>query len=435
MNKFFSIFTICIFIAVSIVAQTTKFDKINTLRGKGRDQTIAVTNSDALKNLDAFIKSCIAKKAFPGCQVIAAKDGEVFYQKSFGSYTYNQNAQAITDTTMYDIASITKIVSGTLAVMKLYEEGKLKLNAYIKHYLPFVVGTDKENITVRQLLLHEGGLKSWVPFYKSTLDSVSGNLRTDLYRSKPDDIFSVPVCANLFIKYKYEETIWDEILNSTMMAKGKYVYSDLDFYFLEKIVEKLTGTTIDQYVYKHFYKPLELRFTMYNPWEKDLVKQCAPTENDNAFRMQWIQGYVHDPGAAMVGGVAAHAGVFSNAREIAIIMQMLLNGGTYKDVTYFKKETVKFFTAYQSKTSRRGYGFDKPEKTGSNGPTSELCSKSTFGHQGFTGTCTWADPETGIVFVFLSNRVSPSADNKLIQSLKVRNVVQSYLYEAVGIKK
>lgn len=432
MNKLFFILAIIILSATSLFAQNTKFDQVNVLRGKGKDQTIAVTNPEALKNLDAFIKSCIAKRVFPGCQVIAAKDGEVFYQKSFGNYTYLQNATNVTDSTLYDIASITKIVSGTLAIMKLYEEGKLKLNAYIKSYLPFVVGTDKEYITVRQLLLHEGGLKSWVPFYKSTLDSVSGNLRSDLYRSKPDEIYSVPVCANLFIKYKYEENIWDEILNSTMKVKGKYVYSDLDFYFLEKIVEKLTGTTIDQYVNEHFYKPLGLRFTMYNPWKKDLVKQCAPTENDNIFRMQWIQGYVHDPGAAMVGGVAAHAGVFSNAREIAIIMQMLLNGGTYKDVTYFKKETVKLFTSYQSKTSRRGYGFDKPEKNGKDGPTSALCSKSTFGHLGFTGTCTWADPETGIVYVFLSNRVCPNADNKLIQTLKVRTVIQSYLYEAVG---
>lgn len=391
-----------------------------------------VKKPEALLSLDAFIQSCIMNGVFPGCQILAACKGEIIYQKNFGNYTYDQS-RPVTDSSLYDVASVTKVVATTLAVMKLYDEGKIKLDAYLKNYLPMVEGTDKANLTIKDLLLHQAGLKAWIPFHKKTLDTLTGAPRTDLYRRKGDSVFSTPVAAHFFIKNAYKETIWDEILGSTLDNKGKYVYSDLDFYFLEEVVRVLSGRDFETYVTDNFYRPLGLKNTQFNPWKKGLLQQCVPTENDQYFRFQLIQGYVHDPGTALLGGVAGHAGIFSNARELGVILQMLANGGEYKGRRFFSKETVQLFSGYRSAISRRAYGFDKPDKAkGNGGPASELCSKSAFGHQGFTGTCVWTDPETGIVFVFLSNRVYPNAENTQINKLNVRSKAQSYIYQALG---
>jgi len=411
------------------------FDQSYILHGDGKSLSPAVVRPEALSSLDAFLRNCISQGAFPGCQVFAARNGEVIYQKNFGYFTYDRS-QPVTDSTLYDIASVTKVAATTLAVMKLYEEGRINLNMYVKNYLPFTIGTDKANLTIRDLLLHQAGLKAYIPFYKATVDPLTGSPRADLYRTAPDKMFTLPVASSFFLRTSYKDTIWEEILGSSLDNRGRYVYSDLDFYFLEKVVEAVSGKPIDEYVETHFYRPLGLKYTMYNPWKKGLKKQCAPTENDQYFRFQLVQGYVHDPGTAMLGGVAGHAGIFSNTRDLAVILQMLINGGTYKGVRYLKKETLQTFTGFRSTISRRAYGFDKPEKArGDGGPASDLCSKTAFGHQGFTGTCAWADPETGITFIFLSNRVYPSADNGLINSLSVRSKAQGYIYEALGYGK
>lgn len=410
------------------------FDVVNVLHGS-QGASEYITNPEALEQLDAFINGCISQQVFPGCQIFAAKDGEVIYKKNFGYFNYDK-LQPVTDTTLYDIASVTKVAATTLAVMKLYEEGKINLDAYLKNYLPFTEGTDKAHLTIRDLLLHQAGLKAYIPFYKETTDTATGGPRKDLFQTAPDKMFSVPVAANFFMLNSYKDTIWEEILNSPLDNLGRYVYSDLDFYFLQKVVEVLSGQPIDKYVAETFYRPLGLKYTQYNPWKRGLTRQCAPTENDQYFRFQLLQGYVHDPGTAMLGGIAGHAGIFSNARELAVILQMLNNGGVYRGKRYFKRETLQTFTSYKSNISRRAYGFDKPEKArGDGGPASDLCSKAAFGHQGFTGTCAWADPETGIIFVFLSNRVCPSAENTLINSLGVRGKAQRYIYEALGYGK
>lgn len=411
------------------------FDTAFVLHGNGNGTSPYITNPAALQSLDAFIRSCISQGAFPGCQILAAKNGEVIYQKSFGYLTYDRS-QAVTDTTLYDIASVTKVAATTLAIMKLYEEGKINLSTYIKSYLPFTIGTDKAHLTIRDLLLHQAGLKAYIPFYKTTIDKTSGSPRSDLYSKAADKRFNIPVAPNFYLLNTYRDTIWNEILESNLDNRGRYVYSDLDFYFLEKVAEAVSGKPIDQYVAENFYQPLGLKYTLYNPWKKGLKQQCAPTENDDYFRFQLVQGYVHDPGTAMMGGVAGHAGIFSNTRELAVILQMLINGGTYRGKRFLKQETLKTFTGFRSRISRRAYGFDKPEKArGDGGPASDLCSKTTFGHQGFTGTCAWADPETGITFIFLSNRVYPTASNGLINGLKVRFKAQGYIYEALGYGK
>jgi CubicO group peptidase (beta-lactamase class C family) len=317
--------------------------------------------------------------------------------------------------------------------MRLYDEGKLNLNNTLGDYLPRTRGTDKAALTIKDLLLHQAGLKSWIPFYKATLND-KGKLQKNLYRKKQSETYNIHVSANVYLRNDYRDTLWSKMLSSPLENDGKSVYSDLDFIFLAAVVEQITGKTIDVYAQEQFYKPLGLKHITYNPLNTFAFGQIAPTELDLTFRGEQVHGYVHDPGAAMMGGVAGHAGLFATAQDIAVIFQMLLNNGVYGGKRYFKPETVQLFTAYHSNLNHRGLGFDKPATQATDGgPCGARCSAKTFGHQGFTGTCAWADPATGIVFVFLSNRVFPTADNTLINKENVRTLAQDYIYEAIGI--
>lgn len=394
---------------------------------------VGIMNEPSLNKATSFINSAIAAGAFPGCRVLMAKEGKIFYDKSFGNFTYAPD-QLVNQNTLYDIASITKIVSTTLAVMRLYEQGRLKLDDSIGAYVPFTAGTDKSPLKIRDLLLHQAGLKSWIPFYRSFIDS-TGALKEGVFAFQGDAAdFRIPVANKLFLRCDYVDTVWKVILESPLENKGRYVYSDLDYYFLEAAVESITGQRLDRYVADSIWQPMGLRNIGYNPLGWAPLSRIAPTEYDNIFRGQLVQGYVHDPGACLFGGVAGHAGVFATAQDVAAIFQMLLDGGHYNGKRFFKKETVDLFTAYGSRISRRGLGFDKPNANSKNaGPTGERCSGYTFGHQGFTGTCAWADPASGTVFVFLSNRVYPNAENNLINKLDVRTKVQDYLLEALGV--
>ncbi len=395
-----------------------------------RDQKVA--DKAVLEKLNKFIAQSLAGSAFPGCRILAAKDGKIFYDEAFGYYDYGKQ-KGVELFTMYDIASMTKIAATTLAVMKLYDEGKINLNKTLGDYLRWTHNTNKENIVVRDLLLHQAGLKAWIPFYKQTLTE-SGALNPQLYSTTRRNGYQIPVAKDLYLRNDYADSIWNQILESPLDTKGRYVYSDLDFYFLAAIVEQITNKQLNEYVESTFYKPLGLKRITYNPLKRFNINDIAATENDLLFRRQLVRGFVHDPGAAMFGGVAGHAGVFATAGDLAVIFQMLLNGGTYKGKRYLNEATVKMFTAYQSKISRRGYGFDKPAPdTDDGGPAGNRVSGYAFGHQGFTGTCGWADPANGVIFIFLSNRVNPSADNNNINRLSVRTVAQDYIYEALGI--
>ncbi len=391
-----------------------------------------VVDATALDKLDLFIQRCIVDGAFPGCRILAAKDGKVFFDKAFGKFMYD-NEYPVDTNTLYDMASCTKVLATNISIMKLYEEGKLDLDKTLGDYLPMTKGTNKADLKIRDILLHQAGLKSWIPFYKETLND-KGKPKKALYRKKSNDEYSTEVALNLFLRNDYKDTIWSRILNSSLDNKGKSVYSDLDFIFLAAIVEQVSGKRIDQYADEHFYKPLGLTHTLYMPLSHYSLLQIAPTEMDFNFRNELIHGYVHDPAAAMMGGVAGHAGLFSTAHDVAVIFQMLLNKGTYGGKRYFKATTVEQFTAYNSTLNHRGLGFDKPATDAEDGgPAGSRTSAQAFGHQGFTGTCVWADPAIGIVFVFLSNRVYPSAENTKINKLNVRTLTQDYIYEALGI--
>lgn len=392
-----------------------------------------IINTAALTKLSALMNNCITQRVFPGARVMAIQNGNVIYNESFGYFDY-QKKIAVNKSTLYDVASITKVLSTTLAVMKLYEEGKLDLNKRLKDYLPWVAGTDKQNITIKNLLLHQAGLKAWIPFYKETLDSLTGDLRNDLYRNGPSPGWNTLVAKDVYVRNDFKDTIWRRILDQPLEIIGKYTYSDLDFLFLQKVVESITQKDLNVYVQQTFYGPMGLKNITYNPLKKFPVSRIAPTENDLLFRHQQIQGYVHDPGAALLGGVAGHAGLFSTAEDVAAIFSMLQKNGVYNGRRYFTNTTVQKFTAYNAYGSRRGLGFDKPQNERNDaGPCGERCSGYTFGHQGFTGTCAWADPANGIVFVFLSNRVCPSAENNAINKLSVRTLAQDYIYEALGV--
>lgn len=391
-----------------------------------------VVDETALDKMNLFLNRCVSDGVFPGCRVIAARDGKIFLDKAYGYFTYSK-VQAVDTETVYDLASCTKILATTLAIMRLYEEGKIDLNKTLGDYVPKAQGTNKANIPLKDLLMHQAGLKSWIPFYKDLLTE-KGKIKKGYVKRKPTEGYDVVVTERMFLRNDYPDTIWNKIYASSLDNLGKSVYSDLDFLLLASVVEAVSGKPIWQYAEDNFYKPLGLKTLTYKPLTRMDSTRIAPTEMDIVFRGTQLQGYVHDPCAAMLGGVAGHAGLFGTAQDVAVVMQMLLNKGYYGKTRYFKPATVAMFTAYQSALNHRGLGFDKPATEATDGgPAGARTSAQAFGHQGFTGTCVWADPATGILFVFLSNRVHPSADNTKINKLNVRTLTQDYLYEAMGI--
>lgn len=387
--------------------------------------------------VDSIIADAINKKATPGCVVMAVKEGKIVFEKAYGSYTYEQT-EPMTLESVFDMASVTKICATTISVMKLYEEGKLDLQQKLGYYLPWVNGTNKQDLVIQDILLHQAGLKSYIPFFRETIDTVTGVPFQNLYASGPAEEFTIRVADNFYMRNDWTDTIRQRILKSELGQFGKYVYSDNDFIFLGKIVEQLSGMTLDNYVRKTFYEPLHLYATGFLPLQHVPLNRIVPTERELQFRRQLLRGDVHDPGAAMFGGIAGHAGLFSTAYELAVIMQMLNNGGTIGKQTFFKPETVQKFIAYGSPISRRGLGFDKPEKdnlTRKDPYPALSVSPSTFGHTGYTGTGVWADPEHKIVYIFLSNRVHPDGGtNTKLLTMNVRGKVQDAIYKVLLAK-
>ncbi len=386
-------------------------------------------NPKFIERIDSVINTAIANKATPGCQILVAKDNKVFLQKSYGYQTYD-NINPVKNFNVYDLASLTKILATTLAVMKLYEDHRIKLDETLGKYLPMVIGSNKENLTIQDILMHQAGLQSYIPIYKQTL--VNGKPNPIIYQAKIDSIYTIQVAPSLYMHNDYEQFVWHSILESEVKPRGNYLYSDLGFILLRKAVEEITQQPFEVFLNENIYKPLNLSNMVFNPLGKINQDWIVPTENDTFFRWQLCLGTVHDQTAAMLGGVSGHAGLFSNANDIAIIMQMLLNRGDYGEKQIFKHSTVDYFTKKQAK-GRRGLGFDKPE-TDKNRPTptSRYCSPLTFGHTGFTGTCAWADPKSKLIYIFLSNRVNPSSENKKLVETNVRTNLQDIIYQELN---
>lgn len=387
--------------------------------------------------VDSIVWDGIQKRAYPGCVVLAAKDGEIIYHKAFGHYTYDADAAPIQLQSIFDLASVTKTSATTLAIMKLYDEGKIELTGRLDQYLPWTRKTNKAKLTLKDILLHQAGMAPFIPFYKETIDSASGAPLPALYRSTPEENFTTQVADHLYLRNDWKDTIWKRILTSEVVPPGKkYVYSDNDFWFLGKIVEAIAHQPLEQYVRDSFYIPMNMITTGYHPLERFPKNDIVPTEQEGHFRGQLIQGTVHDEGAALGGGVAGHAGLFSDAYDLGKMYQMLLNGGELNGRRFVNRETVQLFTSYHSPFSRRGYGFDKPEKdnaTKGEPYPSLLASPQTFGHTGFTGTCVWVDPRYNILYIFLSNRVTPTRNNPRLGSMNIRGKIQDALYRGLGV--
>ena len=397
-------------------------------------ESIGVSSNNLLK-IDTIVEEAFKAMAFPGCQIFAAKDGEVFFQKSYGNHTYEKDSKKVENSAIYDLASITKIASSAAALMDLHQKGEILLDSNLRYYLPNLVDTTEySNIVLKEMLTHQAKLTPWIPFYIKTL--FKGKPKYEIYSIKESDYFNKRVANNLFINDSYRDTIFDRILSTNLLKVKKYKYSDVGYYFVNQMIKDITGLNQDQYVDSNFYSRLGLKNIGYQPRNKWPLENITPTENDKVFRQQLIHGDVHDQGAAMLGGVAGHAGLFSNANDLAVMMQLFMQYGIYGQDTLLNEETVKLFTSspyYQSNKNRRGIAFDKPVRNGAGGPTCFNCaSTKSFGHSGFTGTLAWADPENGFVYVFLSNRVHPNAENKKLITMNIRTRIQKVFIEAIN---
>lgn len=388
--------------------------------------------SERLVSINAIAETAIDIGVFPGCQVAVAKDGQVIFSKSFGNFTYSKTAQAVQNSDLYDIASVTKVAATTLAAMKMVESGQLDLEGRVGDYISVPAGSAVANIKIKQLLLHQSGLQAQMPLSKFfSGKNVPAKGCNDFFCRKRKGIYSVKVADGLYFKSSYRDTISRRVFNLTVSPSPRFRYSDVNFYLLKRVIEAKSNMALEDYVQEQIYRPLGLRNVTFNPLEKLPRNRIVPTEQDNYWRKTLVQGYVHDPSTALMGGVGGSAGIFSNAEDLAVIFHMLLEGGAYGGTQFFEKKTVENFVATQNSTNHRGLGFDKPTKR--KYPTySPHASAKSFGHTGFTGTCVWVDPEQRLVYVFLSNRVNPSSRNGKIFTEGIRSRIHEVVYSAFG---
>lgn len=396
----------------------------------GTPESVGV-NSYKLKKIDSLADVGILEEMYPGAQILVARKGKVIYNKTFGDHTQQKNNSVKPDD-IYDVASLTKILATLPMVMELVDRGVLSLETKLSEMLPEYKNSNKATITLQEILTHTARLKAWIPFYTHTLDPDTKKPSKDYYKKNPNENFNIQVAEGLYMRRDYKDSIFEIIRTSDLREKKGYKYSDLPYYILKKYLEDFYGKGLDELVQSNLYEFLGANHTAYNPLSKFSKATIVPTEEDAYFRMQKVQGYVHDQGAAMIGGVGGHAGLFSNSNDIAKIMQMYLWKGFYGGKRFFNPETLdKFNTCYYCEQDvRRGVGFDKPQ-LGDVGPTCGCVSMTSFGHSGFTGTFAWADPEQDIVYVFLSNRTYPSADNRKLITSNLRSNIQQVIYEAI----
>jgi len=413
-------------------------------------------SSNALLKADSVALDGISQGAYPGCQLVVLKDGHMVVDKTFGTHS-GIGSPLVQGSDIYDLASLSKTTGTLLAIMKLYDKGRFNLTDCISDYLPFLKHSNKKNITIQELLFHQSGLPSGIGFYQEAIDKDS--FKGKLFSNKKDRLHTLHVddgfWANPNFKFKKEyvspfktdgyiwqvsDSIWvnqsfEKVLQKKIaeapLGPRKYRYSDVGFILLRFLAEKLSGMPMDEYLQREFYEPMGLAHTAYLPLRRFKKSEIVPSSVDDFLRKSVLQGFVHDESAAFQGGVSGNAGLFSNARDVAQVYQMLLNGGEIDGQRYLSKETCDLFTTEVSKISRRGLGFDKPDKNPHNSNCAANVPMEVFGHTGFTGTCAWADPVNNLVYVFLSNRIYPDVNNRKLIKLNIRERIQEAVYDAM----
>lgn len=413
--------------------------------------------SEVLSRIDSIALEGIKEGAYPGCQILVMKDGKTLYDRCFGHHT-DKHSEKVKPTDLYDLASLSKTTGTLLAVMKLYDKGCFNLTDKVSDYLPFLRKTNKENLTIRELLLHQSGLPSGLVFYQEAIDKKS--YKGSLFKQSKDALHTVrlgartwgnprfrfnkgmaaetksgdcilQVCDSLWLNQSFREEMQRKIAEVPLKYKN-YRYSDIGFILLQMLAEELSGKPLDEYLWQEFYKPMGLERTAYLPLRYFEKKEIVPSAVDRFLRKTTLQGFVHDESAAFQGGISGNAGLFSTAREVGKVYQMLLNGGELDGRRYLSKETCALFTTDKSKISRRGLGFDKPDVVNeSKSPCAVSAPASVYGHTGFTGTCAWVDPDNGLVYVFLSNRTYPDAWVNILSKMSIREKIQETIYEAM----
>lgn len=389
-------------------------------------------DSEKLKSIDSIANAAIKAKATPGCQILIAKDNQVIYQKAFGYHTYD-SIRKVSNTDLYDLASVTKVSGALPCLMKLYEERKFDLEATMGTYLPYFKRRSKKELTYREILAHQSGLFPYIVYWKNAIKK-NGKFRRKTFSNEKSEDFSYELSPGLYLHNEFKSKIYKQIRKSKLGDK-KYNYSGLSFLLYPEIIETITGQAYDDYLYENFYKPLGAHSITYNPLEKFEIDKITPTEYDSLFRKTLVRGKVHDEAAAVMAGISSNAGLFANANDLAKLFQMYCNYGTYGNREYLNEETLLEFTRcqYPENDNRRGLGFDRPlPEPHENGNTAKSVSQLSFGHSGFTGTYAWADPEYNLVYIFLSNRVYQTRENRKLYELNIRTDIQDIIYDAMN---
>lgn len=390
-------------------------------------------DATTLERIDAVVQQALDSGAAPGCDIVVARNGKIVFNKAYGWKTYDR-ADPVTPETIYDLASITKVAATLQTVMFMHEKKLIDINKKISVYLPELKQTNKKDFIIKDILTHQAGLWPYLPYWLQTMkDSM---LLPNYYSKNQSADYPFPVSKDLFAAKSMKDSLWQWIIKAKIRDKKPktpydYTYSDMGFYMLQHLAEKLLNQPIEDFLAQNLYEPIGATTTGFLPLNRFPENRIAPTEVDKQFRGSKLTGYVHDQGAAMHGGVAGHAGLFSSANDLAKLGQMWLQKGSYGGQQFYKPETLEYFIHKQYETSRRGLGWDKPTISDWNGPTSLYASPMTFGHTGFTGTAIWVDPEFNLVFVFLSNRVYPDMFNTKLLTANIRPRIQDIIYQSI----
>nr|WP_321484839.1 glycoside hydrolase family 3 N-terminal domain-containing protein [uncultured Draconibacterium sp.] len=388
------------------------------------------------RKIDSLANLGISEGAYPGCQVLVAKDGQVVFHKCYGFQTYD-SIYPVNQNNIYDWASITKVTGPLPAIMRLVDERKMNVDDKFSKYWPDFIGSNKENLSFREILAHQSRLASWIAFWTMTVQK-DGTLDKNVFQDHPSPQFDVRVSEHLCMNHDFRKTMFDTIRTSELLHRKRYLYSGLSFYLYPDIIENLTGTPYESYVKNTFYRPLGAHTITFNAYKHFPPAQIIPTETDDFFRMEKLRGYVHDEGAAMMGGVSGNAGLFGSTNDLAKVFQMYLQKGYFGGRRYISDLTLNEFTRiqYPENKNRRGLGFDKPKIDNykndlENAYPAVSSSKRSFGHSGYTGTFAWADPENELLYIFMSNRVYPTRNNSKLYELNIRTAMHQAIYDSI----